>query len=592
MNIRLTLSAITLSLLSSTTYAETRVVDLADYGIRPGNTSSYTRKINATLSRALSDMNANDTLTLRFSPGKYNFYPDKSTQRTLYISNHDQTNPKQIGLLIENATNLIIDGSGSEFIFHGQMIPIAAAGCSNLTIKNLSIDFEKPQIAQIEIIENDTINGFITYRPAEWVDYSIKGGTFTHKGLNWTQTPCVGIAFDKQTHHIVYNTSDIAVGVHNVTSLGKNLIKAPWRNPKLSPGTIVALRTYDRPTPGIFIDNCRDIAVTNTSIHYAEGMGLIVQNTHNIRLNKFNVCLKGDNDPRYFTTQADATHFSGCSGLIESTEGLYEAMMDDAINVHGTYLKVTERIDSTTLIGEYMHPQSYGFRWAAPGDTVNIVSSRTMDLATTGLIVAEIIPEDSNSDFGAKRFKVRFTQSIPSAIDPSAGSFGLENMTATPEVIFTGNVVRNNRARGALFSTPRRVICNDNTFDHTSGCAVLLCGDCNGWYETGACHDVTISNNRFINSLTNLFQFTNAVISIYPEIPDLKNQTGYFHSNITITGNHFETFDIPLLYAKSVDGLIFQGNTLTRNNDFLPLHWNKSQIWLERVNDTRIQAIE
>lgn len=37
-----------------------------------------------------------------------------------------------------------------------------------------------------------------------------------------------------------------------------------------------------------------------------------------------------------FTTQADATHFSGCKGKITSCNGLYEGMMDDAINVHGT----------------------------------------------------------------------------------------------------------------------------------------------------------------------------------------------------------------------------------------------------------------
>ena len=60
---------------------------------------------------------------------------------------------------------------------------------------------------------------------------------------------------------------------------------------------------------------------------------------------------------------------------------------------------------------------------------------------------------------------------------------------------FAGNTVRNNRARGALFSTPRRTVVEDNLFDHTSGTAILLCGDCNGWYETGACRDVLIRRN-------------------------------------------------------------------------------------------------
>ena len=44
------------------------------------------------------------------------------------------------------------------------------------------------------------------------------------------------------------------------------------------------------------------------------------------------------------STQADATHFSSCRGKIDSRNGLYEGMMDDAINVHGTYLKIKQRL--------------------------------------------------------------------------------------------------------------------------------------------------------------------------------------------------------------------------------------------------------
>lgn len=118
-------------------------------------------------------------------------------------------------------------------------------------------------------------------------------------------------------------------------------------------------------------------------------------------------------------------------------------------------------------------------------------------------------------------------------------------------MLFAHNTIRNNRARGALFSTPKKTVIENNLFDHTSGTAILLCGDCNGWYETGACRDVLIKNNTFINSLTSLFQFTNAIISIYPEIPNLKEQVKYFHGGTDVPGivvenNRFETFDAPI----------------------------------------------
>ncbi len=156
-------------------------------------------------------------------------------------------------------------------------------------------------------------------------------------------------------------------------------------------------------------------------------------------------------------------------------------------------------------------------------------------------------------------------------------------------MIFSNNIVRNNRARGALFSTPKKVICEDNIFDHTHGTAILLCGDCNGWFETGACQDVIIKNNKFINSLTANYQFTNAIISIYPEIPNLEEQEKFFHSGIIIEGNTFETFDKPILYAKSTNGIMFKNNTIILNNDFEPFHWNKHPFLFEKVNNVIIE---
>ena len=143
----------------------------------------------------------------------------------------------------------------------------------------------------------------------------------------------------------------------------------------------------------------------------------------------------------------------------------------------------------------------------------------------------------------------------------------------------------------SLVSTPRKVLCENNVFDHTHGAAILLCGDCNGWYETGACRNVTIRGNRFINALTANYQFTNAIISIYPEIPDLAHQKGYFHSGITIEGNTFETFDEPILYAKSVNELIFKNNKIIKNKAYKPFHNNKKPILLERVINSKIEDI-
>lgn len=533
-------------------------------------------ELNAIISKNIKKKQPSDTIKVILSGQKYIFTSAKATERELYISNHDQDNPKSVGLLLENSENIIIEGNATEFIYDGRMLPIAAVNISNLTISGISIDFTIPHISQIVIEENH--DGKIIYRPEEWVNYEVRDGNFIAKGLGWELTPNAGIAFDKDTKHILYRSGDIGVATRNVELLPDGRISAVWNNPSLVPGTRVAMRGWERPTPGIFIDRCRDVNLTDVKVHYAEGMGLLAQNTENITLNRFGVCLRGDSDPRYFTTQADATHFSSCMGKIISNNGLYEGMMDDAINVHGTYLRISQIVDSTTVVARYMHRQSYGFEWGSPGDSIRIIAPRTMEYTEQNARISSIEMVDP------KEFRITFDRPVE-----AVESYGIENITRTPEVEFCHNIVRNNRARGALFSTPRRTLCADNLFDHTSGSAILLCGDCNGWYETGACHDVTITGNRFVNALTSLYQFTNAVISIYPEIPDLESQTKYFHSGIKITDNVFETFDNPLLYAKSVDGLIFLNNRVKKNSDFSPFHALKAPITLERVTNTQIQ---
>lgn len=548
-----------------------------------------------------SEAGDNAKVIIRFKKDRYDFYPADAQQREYYVSNHDQNQPKKVGICIEGWNNLTIDGCGSDFFFHGQMLPIAVVNSSNITLKNLSIDFENPHIAQVEIIENKGDEG-IVFLVEPWVEYRIneKGYFETYEEFTideWKYSQYTGIAFEKESRHIVYNTSDLWIDTKDVKDLGERKLYAPnWKDSRLVPGTKVAMRTWSRPAPGIFLDHCNNTYINNINVHYAEGMGLLAQRCENIELDGFNVCLRGDDDPRYFTTQADATHFSQCKGMIRSENGLYEAMMDDAINVHGIYLKVKERIDECTIRCSYEHEQAWGFAWGDAGDSVCFVKANTMETLEHRNVIKAIYGQQTTdngqealSNSGMKEFIITFEKELPEEINADI-TYGIENLSWTPEVIFRNNIIRNNRARGALFSSPLRTVCEKNVFDHTSGTAILLCGDCNGWYESGAVRNLVIRKNTFINALTNMFQFTNAVISIYPEIPDLEGQTKYFHGGkpdaIVIEKNHFITFDTPLLYAKSVDGLIFRKNKVTKNNDYKPFHWNQEEVKLEKCRMT------
>lgn len=399
----LALSAV-FALTSINLYAQ-KVYDISTFGLKPNTHKNASPVLQKALSKIKAECKDGEAVILRFPEGRYDFHEKGAAVREYYISNHDQDNPKKVGIALEDMKNLTLDGQGAQFVFHGRMLPVSLLRSENCSLKNFSIDFENPHIAQIKILENTPQEG-IVFEPASWVKYRIaKDSIFEAYGEGWTLKHSWGIAFDGDTKHLVYNTSDIACPTKGASEIAPRRIRAPhWKDARLVPGTVVAMRGWGRPTPGIFLSHDLNTTLENIKVHYAEGMGLLAQFSDNITLEKFCVCLKGEDDPRYFTTQADATHFSGCKGKITSCNGLYEGMMDDAINVHGTYLKVVKRIDDRTLVGRYMHGQSWGFEWGRAGDEVQFVQSATMELIGKQNKIASIRPYDKEQIDGAREF--------------------------------------------------------------------------------------------------------------------------------------------------------------------------------------------
>jgi hypothetical protein len=169
-----------------------------------------------------------------------------------------------------------------------------------------------------------------------------------------------------------------------------------------------------------------------------------------------------------------------------------------------------------------MHEQSVGFEIASPGESLRFITAKTLTDGETRKVIA--MRKLSTTE-------VIFTFDTPVPDSVVVGD-ALENPEWQPSVIFRGNLVKHNRARGTLFTTNQPVLVENNTFDTIAGSVILLAGDANGWFESGACHDVLIRKNKFINNLTSRFQFTEALIVAYPEVPDLKAQTKRYHSNV------------------------------------------------------------
>ena len=256
-----------LCLLTSSLYAQ-KVYNLSDFGLKPDSKKNASPYVQKALKKIKKECTNGEAAVLKFKPGKYQFHEEGSAVREYYISNHDQDNPKKVGIAIEDMKNLTLDGQGADLIFHGRMLPISMLRSENCAIQNLHVDFANPHIAQIKVVENSPERG-ITFEPAPWVKYRITNDSiFEAYGDGWTLRHSWGIAFEEKTKRVVYNTSDIGTPTKGAVKVGDNLIHAPnWKDSRLVPGTAIAMRGWGRPTPGIFLSHNKDTRLENVQIH-------------------------------------------------------------------------------------------------------------------------------------------------------------------------------------------------------------------------------------------------------------------------------------------------------------------------------------
>ena len=523
------------------------------------------------LLKAVQLLRENSGSTLKLDKGDYHFGPAGKMRRHFHISNHDQPVWQPVALPLVDLRNVTIDGQGSTFLFHGETQPVLIMDSEKITLKGLGIDYAIPHHSQGKVLAVTPDAYEVEVDPQKF-PHEIRNGWFVFKGEGWeARDGGNGILFDGKTGAILAGTSDFGYkGKLTELGNGRYRIEKNLASAGVKPGDFITFRQgWGRPHPAVTIYRAKDTTLTDCIIHSSHGMGILAQRSENIHLSGGGVFPRKDSG-RVFSTSADATHFSNCKGLILAENGLYEGMMDDAINVHATCLRIEEKLDAKTIRCRYMEGQAVGFETFLPGETLRFIQAKWLTPRSPCKVVS--VRKTSTTEL-----ILGLDQSVPE--DLGKGD-AVENADWFPDVVFRGNTVRHNRARGSLFTTPKKVLVENNRFEAIAGSAILLAGDANGWYESGGCQDVLIRKNTFTNNLTSRFQFTEAIVSIYPTVPDLAGQTEYYHRNVRIEDNDFTTFDVPLVFAISTDGLSFRHNQVTYNRNFPG--WNKPPFILRR----------
>ena len=494
--------------------------------------------------------------TIVFPKGEYHFYPEGALEMSFYVSNHDQQDVTPVGIPLVDQQKLKLLGNGSTFIFHGKMQPFLLMDCAGVSISDVSIDYADPFYVEGRIEE--VKDGKTTLSFAPIFRWKVANGRFRILREGGEAGVSAALPFEKEGPMVPREGSGDIRWTDQAEQVAPNKVRFPVDAARmgLKPGQILVLRSGARPHPAMVLYRAGQTRLSNVIFRDSQGMALLAQRSEGVTI-KGGGCVT--NRGRVHTASADATHFSNCRGRILTENALYEGMMDDAINVHSTCMAIEQVESPTAIIAKYMHRQSVGFELFRPGEQVQFIRGGTLE---------------NHPDLGkAKAVEkldethLRITLDTPLPTGIGEGD-AIENADWYPAVTFRNNTVRYNRARGCLFTTPKPVLVEGNKFIRSHGSAILLAGDAQGWYESGACREVTIRGNLFDHNLTASYQFTEAVIAIIPEVRQLAGQQEPYHRHIVIEKNTFRTHRVPLLYVRSGDDITWRNNKVSYDDKF------------------------
>lgn len=517
--------------------------------------------------------------------GIYHIYPEKAVEKYCIISNHDH-GIVRIGFDLSGAKNITIDGQGSKLIFHGDIIPFNLENATDITLRNLSIDWARPFHSEGTVVAVDSKNKTFDIKITEQYPYRIEGNQLIWlrdkdqspwNARAWTQDVRINLFFDSQTKATAYKVKNHKLNPYyplmylqyKAWEIEPRLVRILDTIAELpEPGWIWASKGGLRPvrlSPAIRMLGCKDIQIQSVNVYHAGGMGILGERTENVLLKRVTVGLPPDNPDRIVSSTADATHFVNCRGQITIDSCLFENMLDDATNIHGQYLKLTSIIGPNTVGASAPHHEQSVNRFAAPGDTLCFRNNNTLEAYKKLVVKTYTYVNEYYAE-------IEFDGDVED-LKPNSG---IENLAWYPSFSMTNSTVRNNRARSILLSTNKPIVIENNRFIRPMMAAISISGDMNYWFESGNVTDILIKNNYFEDACTG--GFDQAVITIEPVVPAPDSAKTRFHAKIRIDSNIFRTFDHAIIDAFFVDGIAFTNNTVEQTNTYQPILPDKPSI--------------
>lgn len=447
------------------------------------------------------------------------------------------TGKREAAIYLKDKSDITIDGNGATVLVHGKMTPFVFDRCSNITVKNLIVDYACPTMAEITVVSNNDGECVIKINPE--CLFRVEGSSIIWQGEPdkngkpyWEDHCVLGrrqVKLLDPATGLFRDFSRADLDFESIEMLDSNTLKVTLKNKNIyfPAGAIIQSRNIVRDQTGSMFQRCKNLVFDGLRIKFMHGLGMVSQFCENVT---FRNCDLTPAKNRTAASTADFFQFSGCKGdiLVENCKA--GGAHDDFINAHGTHLRIIETDKATNgLTLRFMHDESWGFQTFEIGDTIDFIKWDTLIPYASAKVLSFTRINDTD-------IQVTLDSALP---DIEIGKDVVENATWTPNLYVRNCVFGLTCGRGILCTTRGEVIIENNLFEEVWGPTLLLEDDCNFWFESGYTTHVIFRNNRVVScNYANMYEGA-PVILYSPKVMD-ENSKQFVHGKLTVTCNSFE----------------------------------------------------
>lgn len=440
-------------------------------------------------------------------------------------------------LYLDGKKNITVDGNGATLLIHGKMTPLLFNKCENITIKNLTIDYACPTMAEFKVISNE--NGTCVIEINEDCLYRIEGNNLIWQGENdLSGVPYWEDSYIGNRRHIKIFDPETKISrdfrrddldFESIEEIGNNRLKIVLKkkDADFPMGATFQTRNIVRDQTGSLFQRCKNLMFENLRVKFMHGLGMVSQFCENVT---YKNCDLTPSPHRTITSTADFFQFSGCKGDLIIKNCKAQGAHDDYINVHGTHLRIVEAdYENNTIIVRFMHDESWGFQAFEVEDELEFIKWNNLQ------------PYDKTKVISYKKLNdtdilLNLDRPLPEIeIEKDV----VENVTWTPNLYVRNCDFGATSGRGVLCTTRGEVIIENNRFYKLWGPALLMEDDCNFWFESGYSKEVIFRNNTVISCDHGTTYPGAPAIRYTPKIMD-ENFQAYVHGKLILENNIFK----------------------------------------------------